>query len=276
MKTIVLTGASDGIGAAAAVQLAHQGHNLLLVGRSEPKTQAVAKRVGTDRYFLADFAKLDDVHRLARELRQACDGRIDVLANNAGGIFKGPQRTEDGFELTFQVNHLAGFLLTHELLDLLLASQAAVVNTSSIAAARYSRLDLDDLEGWHRFSPNRAYGDSKLGNVLFTRGLHARYQGQDLAAVAFHPGNVATSFASETSSYFRFVFHSPLKRFLTKPEQGGANLAHFAGGSPGQTWTTGEYYGSNRRISKTSPKAYDEDIVRRHWELSAQMLGLGY
>ncbi len=273
MKTVVLTGASDGIGAAAAADLARDGHRLLLVGRSESKTRAVAESVGVERWFLADFERLDDVRRLAGELRAECD-RIDVLANNAGGFFSGPHRTVDGFERTFQVNHLAAFLLTHELMDLLLASRAAVVSTSSVAARLFGRLDIDDLNDWNTFTPTKAYGDSKLANILFTRGLHARFHDQALTAVAFHPGNVATNFASDTTHFFRRVYHTWMRSFLISPERGGRNLTHFIAGTPDQTWLSGEFYGSHRRISRTNPQAYDDDLVREHWERSTTMLGL--
>jgi NAD(P)-dependent dehydrogenase (short-subunit alcohol dehydrogenase family) len=131
-RTIVITGASDGIGAAAARQLAGKGDRLVLVGRSEVKTAAVANPLGAS-YLLADFCRLDDVRALAEKLASAYP-RIDVLANNAGGIMGDREITVDGFEKTLQVNHLAPFLLTHLLMDLLLAGGAKVINTSSIAA----------------------------------------------------------------------------------------------------------------------------------------------
>jgi len=273
VKTIVLTGASDGIGAAAAGDLVRQGHRLLLVGRSEEKMKAVAAATGVDEWFLADFERLDDVRRLADELRGACD-RIDVLANNAGGMFDGPVRTDDGFERTFQVNHLAPFLLTHLLLDVLLANNAAVVNTSSVAARMFSGLDMDDLNDWDTFSATKAYGDAKLANVLFARGLHTRFHDQGLTAVAFHPGVVATSFATNTSHMLKYAYHTPIRTFFLSARRGGRNLTHFVDGTPGTTWVSGEFYGSNRRITRTADQAYDDDIVRKHWELSAQMLDL--
>lgn len=202
-----------------------------------------------------------------------CD-RIDVLAHNAGGLFSGPHRTADGFERTFQVNHLAAFLLTHELMDVLLASRAAVVNTSSVGARLFGRLDIDDLNDWDSFTPTKAYGDAKLANILFARGLHARYHDQGLNAVAFHPGNVATNFASDTTHFLRRVYHSWMKVFLISPERGGHNLTHFVEGTPGETWVSGEFYGSHGRISRTNPQAYDDNLVRQHWERSAEMLGL--
>jgi NAD(P)-dependent dehydrogenase (short-subunit alcohol dehydrogenase family) len=210
---------------------------------------------------------------LARNLRSACS-HIDVLAHNAGGIFDGPQTTADGFERTFQVNHLAAFLLTHELTEILVASRAAIVNTSSVAARLYGHIDIDDLNTWHDYSPVRGYGNGKLANILFAKGLHDRYHEQGISAVAFHPGNVATNFASNTSHYFKWVYHTPLKVFLTSANRGGATLAHFITGEPDRTWLSGEYYGSNRKTGRTNPQASEPELIRQHWERSCQMLGL--
>jgi len=270
-RTIVITGASDGIGAAAARILHAQGDRLVLVGRSEEKMEAVAQPLGAD-WYTADFADLDQVRLLAKNLNAY--PRIDILANNAGGLFSGPQRTKDGFEKTFQVNHLAPFLLTHELLDVLLASRASVVNTSSVGARLFGRIDIGDIETWNRFTPNRAYGNSKLANILFTRGLHQRYHSEGLPAVAFRPGNVATNCPAATSSYLRHVCRTALNRFLIPADSGGANLAWFCTGTPGIDWQSGRYYNDRRRPSRTNPQAADNALVDQHWQLSAQMLGL--
>jgi NAD(P)-dependent dehydrogenase (short-subunit alcohol dehydrogenase family) len=270
-KTIVLTGASDGIGAAAAGILANKGHRLILVGRSPSKTKAIADKVGAERYFLADYEKLSDVRRLAEDLRAHCP-HIDVLANNAGGMFSGPVKTEDGFERTFQVNHLASFLLTNTLLDILIESNASVINTASIGARLFGNIDTNDLNNWNSYTPNKSYGDTKLANILFAKGLHNRYHSEGLSAVAYHPGNVATNFASATNSYFKWVYHSFPKVFLISPERGGGTLSYFADGEPGRDWVSGEFYGSNRRIGKTNPQAYDEKLVTAHWDLSMEML----
>lgn len=272
MPTIVLTGASDGIGAAAAEQLAEPGTDLVIVGRSPAKTQAVAERTGAE-YHIADFTRLDEIRGLAESLLERHD-RIDVLANNAGGLFSGPEFTEDGFEKTFQVNHLAPFLLTHLLADRLLSSRATVVATSSIASSAFSRLDLADIQTLHPYRPNRAYGNAKLANILFTKELHARFGRQGLSAVAFHPGAVATNFASETSSYLRQVYHGLLQRFLVSPERGGANLAHFISGRPGIDWESGGYYNDRRRPGRTNRRAAEPEVVRRHWQIGADLLGL--
>jgi NAD(P)-dependent dehydrogenase (short-subunit alcohol dehydrogenase family) len=272
MKTIVITGASDGIGAAASELLSHEGPRLILVGRNPVKTKTVAERIGAE-YHVVDFERLDEVRDLATALLDTCE-RIDVLANNAGGLFSGPTRTQDGFEKTFQVNHLAPYLLTNLLIERLLHSRATVVNTSSVGARLYGRIDFDDLNSWQTYDANRAYGNGKLANILFTKGLHERFHAVGLSSVAFHPGGVATNFASDTTSYFRWFNHTFLKRLLATPEQGGAILAHFAAGAPGVAWISGEYYNNRRRIGRTNRQAYDPEISRRHWELSAQMLGI--
>src|SRR6478752_7317375 len=199
-RTIVITGASDGIGASAARTLAAQGENVVVVGRSKGKTERIAAEIGAD-YFVADFAELAQVRRLAAQLKEK-HPRIDVLANNAGGIMGARELTVDGHEKTFQINHLAPFLLTTELLDLLTASRATIINTSS-AANGFGRLDLTDLNSERSYSTNRAYGTAKLANILFTAELQNRYGKDGIAAAAFHPGVVATNFAAESTSWFR-------------------------------------------------------------------------
>src|SRR3954454_24998183 len=129
-KTIVITGASDGIGAAAVRQLHAAGDRVVVVGRSPKKTAAVAEALALDHY-VADFTRLAEVHDLAARLLEAYP-RIDVLANNAGGVFGDPTKTENGFEKTFQINHLAPFLLTKLLMPRLLESQAAVIQTTTL------------------------------------------------------------------------------------------------------------------------------------------------
>lgn len=186
-KTIVITGASDGIGAAAARILADQGHRLILLGRSREKTEAVARQTGAE-VLVADFARLDDVRAVAAQIASSVGpGGIDVLANNAGGIFGDPTPTVDGFEKTLQVNHLAPFLLTGLLLPQLRRGGASIVNTSSVGHRYFGKIDLDDLDNRRAFSANKAYGDAKLANVLFTVSLHTKLHGEGISAVAFHP-----------------------------------------------------------------------------------------
>lgn len=272
---MVITGASDGIGLAAARILAVNPDNrLVLVGRNPDKTRRVAEELGVT-HLVADFEQLDEVRRLAGDLLACCE-RIDVLANNAGGMFDGPVITVDGFERTFQVNHLAPVLLTNLLIDRLLESRARVVNTASLAAKMYSRLDFADLQTLGRFSRNRAYGNAKLANILFAKGLDFFYAERGLHAVSFHPGVIATNFASGASGLLNSVYHGYLRRFLTPPASGGASLAYFAAGSPGCHWRSGEYYDDHRRPGIRPRLADDLEVVLKHWRMSADLLKISW
>ena len=272
-KTVVITGASDGIGAAAARELARRGAQVVVVGRSPEKTEAIAREVGAP-YHVADFADLAQVRRLAAEI-DAAYPHVHVLANNAGGIMGERRLTGDGFEMTFQVNHLGGFLLTHLLMPKLLADRATVVQTASQAARVFSAYDPDDLQNSRSYRPHRAYGNAKLENILFTRELQRRYGDQGLTAVAFHPGVVGTNFASDTSTFLRFAYHTPgLKRLLTiSPEKGADQLVWFATTGPEAGWQPGEYH-EKRKVARTARAAYDDVLARRLWDDSLAMLGL--
>jgi NAD(P)-dependent dehydrogenase (short-subunit alcohol dehydrogenase family) len=271
-KTIVITGSSDGIGAAAARRLHRDGHRVVIVGRSPEKTRAVAREIGAD-HFVADFTRLDDVRKLAAELDAAYPA-IDVLANHAGGVFAAGPRTADGFEKTFQINHLAPFLLTTLLLDKLIAARATVIQTASVSARLAAELDLDDLNSERDFDATRAYSAAKLENILFTKELHRRYHDQGISAAAIHPGNVATSFGAETDSRtIKFIVTNPITRglLLTTPDKGADQLVWLAEGRPGTDWESGEYY-VKRKPGKTNRQAYDADLARKLWERSEELI----
>lgn len=270
-RTFLITGASDGIGAAAATALSGKGDTVVLIGRSPQKTEAAAKEIGAP-FYLADFAKLDDVRELAATL-SATYPRIDMLANNAGGIMGAREITVDGFEKTFQVNHLAPFLLTNLLMPTLVASGATVIGTASVANKLYARIDIDDLQNVRKYSPNKAYGDAKLANILFARELDFRFRAQGIHAASFHPGVIATNFASESSSPLRIVYRSVLSRFLGSPETGADTLVWLATRRPGVDWSLGEYF-SKRRVTKANPQAYETGLASRLWEASAKMVCL--
>ncbi len=275
-RMIIITGASDGIGAAAARQLKNEGQTPVLVGRSPDKTVAIAKELGAP-YYVADFADLSQVRDLAGKLASAYP-RIDVLANNAGGIFGARTLTVDSYEKTFQVNHLAPFLLTTLLLEQLKAGGGVVINTASSAAKNFGNVDPNDLQNERKFSPNKAYGDAKLDNILFTRGLQARFGGEGIHAVAFDPGNVATNFASDTTSFMRFIYNTPIKRLiLVAPEKGGANLAFFINGTPGSTWKDGAFYTQQTLATEkqTNPQVHDDALVDALWKKSESLLSAG-
>lgn len=291
-KIIILTGASDGIGAAAARILAKRGHRLVLVGRTPSKIQKIAQQTNAEQYYAVNFENLDEVHSLAENLIEQYP-HIDVLANNAGGLFNGPSITKDGFEKTFQINHLAPFLLTYKLLNVLIQSKASVVNTSSIAARLFGKIDINDLNYWNRFNSdqihqdtttrpskwngfnaNRAYGNGKLANILHVKALHQNYYARGLSAVAFHPGIIASNFANDTNSLLKRVYHSFLSIFLSSVEKGGDRLAYFIEGISGEDWISGNYYQKKHKTGKTNPQAYEKKLIDELWKRSVQMLGI--
>lgn len=270
-RTIVITGASDGLGAAAARALSRDEARVVVVGRTPEKVERVAAETGAEA-MVTDFSRLAEVRRLADDLR-ARHERIDVLANNAGGIFDAREVTEDGHELTFQVNHLAPFLLTHLLLDRLVASRAVVVNTASDAHRR-ARLDLADLDlarGWSKW---RAYSNSKLANILFTQALHQRYALEGLSAVSFHPGVVASGFGVRGRGATGWFYRSAVgRRVMVSPEQGADTLVWLAEGTPPRDWAPGQYY-VDRRIVRPSKAARSQQLTDGLWAVSKGLLDL--
>jgi NAD(P)-dependent dehydrogenase (short-subunit alcohol dehydrogenase family) len=265
-KTVVITGGSSGIGAAAARHLAQRGANVVITGRSQA-TEKIAREIGCDHY-LVDFAKLAEVRKLASWLLEKYP-RIDVLANNAGAIFGERRLTEDGHEMTFQINHLAGFLLTWLLRERLEASRATIINTSSVAN-NFGRVDLNDLENTKNYDPFRAYGTGKLMNILHAIALNEKLK--NVNAVSFHPGGVATSFAREGSGLIKWVYENAIGRFfLISPEKGADTLNWLAESSPGSDWKPGEYY-VKRKLGRRNPQVAP-DLARNLWEASLQILG---
>lgn len=267
-KTVVITGASAGVGAAAARRLAGLGADVVVVGRSPEKTAAVARKIGSPG-LVADFARLADVRRLADEILERCP-RIDVLANNAGGIFPDRVTTEDGHELTFQVNHLATFLLTALLRERLEATPGARVVTTSSVANNGGRVKLDDLDSERRrYSQGRAYMTSKLENVLFTAELARR--APKLTAVCFHPGAIASDFARDSLLYGT-IYRTPLRRvLLVPPEAGGEALVHLATRDDLAQFSGG-YFDRFSDNGRTARQAKDAELARGLWERSAAMV----
>lgn len=261
-RTILITGGSSGIGAAAARALRKSGATVAITGRSAETTR-LAKEIGADA-FLADFAKLRDVRALAAQLL-AKYPRIDVLANNVGGVIATRQVTEDGHEKTLQVNHLGGFLLTLLLRERLEASNGVVINTSS-GAHRMGRLDMSDPENERDYKPWRAYATAKLMNILHAAEINRRFRG--VRAVSFHPGVVATGFAREGARFTRVLYESFLRRlFMISPEQGADTLVWLATSTPEREWTPGAFY-IKRTLSRTSRQAADANLARELWEWS--------
>lgn len=271
MKTIIITGASDGIGAAAARMLTEKGHQVVVVGRSPDKTRAIAEQLGVP-YHLADYSDLDQVARLADELLAAYP-RIDVLAHNAGGSFDRERgETADGFELTFQVNYLAGWYLTWLLLPRLLESQALVINTSSLNHRWFSNFDLADLQNTRNYSGLGAYSNSKLAQILHVHELQRRFGDQGLSAVSFHPGMVGTNLGNSANTISgRFLRNKWINRWLRTSEQGADTLVWLADGEPGVNYPVARYFG-NRSVQPTARKATDPTLARQLWERTGALL----
>jgi len=276
-KTIVVTGASDGIGLESASQLAAQGHHVVLVGRRPDKVTAAVKRIRHEspdvpiESFVCDFSSFAPVRELADQLL-ASYPRIDVLVSNAGTVFDKRTVTADGNEATFQVNHLAGFLLTELLLDRLVASAPArVVITSSVGSYR-GKLDLDDLGLERGYSIMRAYDRSKLANVLYTRELAARLHGTGVTVNCLHPGAVATNIWSGAPWFAKPVLELAKRVFMDSPATGGSRLTYLAT-SPEVAERTGGYYEKNR-TKEPAELGQDAALGERLVATSRELVGL--
>jgi retinol dehydrogenase-14 len=276
-KLIIVTGASDGIGLEAASQLAQQGHHVAMVGRNPAKMTAAVARVRHESpgvpvdSFVCDFSSLEDVRGLAHELLAAYP-RIDVLVNNAGTVFDKRTVTRDGNEATFQVNHLAGFLLTELLLDRLVESAPArIVTTSSVGHYR-GTLDFDDLGFEHGYQIMKAYGRSKLANVLHTRELARRLEGTGVTANCLHPGAVATNIWSGAPWFARPVLSVAKRLFMVSPRTGGERLTYLAI-SPEVEGRTGGYYEQDK-LKEPAALARNSDVGSRLDGVSRSLVGL--
>jgi NAD(P)-dependent dehydrogenase (short-subunit alcohol dehydrogenase family) len=273
MSTIVLTGASAGIGAAAAVEFTSMGHEVVAVGRSPSKLDAVHERMlgaaptglKVPDAIVVDFASLAEVRRLADVVLERCP-QVDVLANNAGLQIRRREESADGYEMVFAVNHLAPFLLTNLLLVRLRASSGRVVGTSS-AVHRIGRIDFDDLQYQQHWRPLRAYGRSKLANVLFTSEL-ARRTG--LPASCYHPGAVNTDLSRGTPMA---TVTKPLMRLVARTPENGADTLVWLATDPEGASPHAVYY-ADRKPGKMSARATDTAAAARLWDVSAELVGL--
>jgi retinol dehydrogenase-12 len=274
-RVCLLTGATQGIGRAAAQALIHSGMRLILVARDPVRLQALAEQLrgaapGSEVETLAgDLSRVAEVRRLAAEFRARHD-RLDVLLNNAGAVFARREVTSEGLERTFALNHLAYFVLTQELLPVLKTSTPGrIVNVSSDAHLR-ARLDLDDLQyERRRYAGMAAYGQSKLLNILFTRELARRLEGSGVTANAMHPGFVRTAFGHNTPGLFKSVVQLA-QLFARTPEQGARTLVYLAT-SPAVAKVSGQYF-VDERPGRMSRAAQDDAAGRRLWEQSERLM----
>lgn len=276
-KRCVITGATSGIGQATAIALARAGADLTLVCRSRERGETTRARIHTAApeaavdVVIADLSSQDEVRRAAAELLD--DPRpIHVLLNNAGVVNLRHSTTVDGIETTFAVNHLAYFLLTLLLLDRLRATPGArIVNVAS-DAHKFSRMDFDDLGREKNFRWMRVYGQSKLANILFTRELARRLEGEDVTVNALHPGGVSTGLGANNGPLIHRVAMTLARPFLKSPESGARTSIHLAT-SPVVAGVSGAYFASCKQ-TPGSRESRDPEVARRLWEVSERMTGL--
>ncbi len=272
-KTVLITGANQGIGKASALELARRGAKVVLVSRNEAKGKAALEEVRAAAngeaplLLVADLASLADVRRLASDFRKQHD-KLDVLLNNAGLIVPTRQTTADGFEETFAVNHLAPFVLTGELVDLLKKTPGSrIVNVSS-EAHRRGTMHWDDLELREGYGSFKAYSQSKLANVLFTYELSRRLEGTGVTANCLHPGVVGSGFGQTYKGAFSILVRLG-KPFLLSNEAGARTSVYLAS-SPDVVGVTGKYF-DKCKPSRSNAVSYDEASWARLWEVSEAM-----
>jgi NAD(P)-dependent dehydrogenase (short-subunit alcohol dehydrogenase family) len=271
-RVCVVTGATAGIGQAAATELARRGATVVLVARSAERAERtraqVVRAAGHDRVgvVLADLSVQAQVRAAAARILEQWPA-VHVLINNAGVYTRRREESADGIEMQLAVNHLAPFLLTRLLLDRLRASGGARVVATSSTGHRFGRPRWDDPGMRREYNGLRQYSNTKLFNVLFTRELARRVPPPALTANALHPGVVATEILLGGWEPLRLF-----KRFMRTPEQGARTVVYLAS-SPEVAGVTGGYF-KDERPARVSPKALDDDAARRLWEISEQLTGL--
>lgn len=274
-KTVLVTGATGGIGLATAAGLVGLGARVGIVGRDADRSEAAANQLrasgGHVDVFVADVSSQDEVRRLASEVLTAYP-HLDVLVNNVGGYWATRHSTVDGLERTFAVDHLAPFLLTNLLLDRLRASTPARVVTVSSGAQAMGRIDFDDLQGEQDYSGQRAYNQSKLANVMFTYELARRLAGSGVTANALHPGVVRTNFGREDSKGWMRLMLPVIRPFMKSPEHGAATSIHLASSAEVEG-VTGRYF-ANSKPKASSKASQDTAAAARLWDVSSELVGL--
>jgi NAD(P)-dependent dehydrogenase (short-subunit alcohol dehydrogenase family) len=275
-KTVAITGGTSGIGEVAALELAQMGARIVLVARDKSRAEATLARLRkrapelAHTVHYADLTRIAEMKRVAAQIA-AVEPRIDVLINNAGAMFGARRITQDGLERTFALNHMAYFVVTQGLRErLAVAGDARIVNTAS-DAHRGATLDFDDLQSEQGFGAMRAYGRSKLCNILFTRALARRLHDSGITANCLHPGFVATRFGDQSGGLISHMVW--LAKFLAiSPAEGARTIVHLAS-SPQVAGISGKYF-YKCRATTPSPAAQDDRAASLLWERSAQLAGM--
>jgi NAD(P)-dependent dehydrogenase (short-subunit alcohol dehydrogenase family) len=274
-KVALVTGGTSGIGKATALALAAMGADVVVVGRDRGRGEKAAEEIRARTgarvdLALADLSSQAEVRELAEEFERRYD-RLDVLVNNAGLVQSTRTETPDGLESTFAINHLAPFMLTNLLLDMLKESAPSRVVTVSSEAERWGNIDFDDLQSKKKYRGFPVYGMTKLANIMFTYELAERLEGTGVTATCMHPGAVNTRFGTNNSGPMTILFRA-FKPFMRTPEQ-GADTVIWLAASPEVEGATGRYY-SDRKPLEPKKIANDPEARRRLWEESERLTGL--
>ena len=282
-KTILITGATAGIGEVAALELARMGATIVGVGRNPAKCTAVAERIRQETgnpkvdFLVADLSVQAQVRRVATEFRQRYD-RLDVLINNAGAFYMQREMSTDGHEMTWALNHLAYFLLTDLLLDMLKASAPARIINVASDAHQGGTINLIDPEGKEKYSGWRAYAQSKLANIMFTYELARRLAidptASGVTVNTLHTGFIAINFARNNTTGWRRPFGlllTVLQRLAARSPQEGAETIIYLASDPTVTGITGQYF-VKKMVAKSSAASHDATVSGRLWTLSEEMV----
>lgn len=276
-KICLVTGATNGIGKAAAQALAQMGATVVVVGRDAQKTARVTEEIKSISanqnvdFLLADLSSQQEVRRLAEEFKSKYS-HLHVLLNNAGGTFATRQLSVDGIEMTFALNHLAYFLLTNMLLETMKASAPArIINVSSDAHSG-GRIDFDNLQGEQIFSSFGPYGNSKLANILFTTELARHLEGTGVTANALHPGLTSTGFGRNNPGFLMKIMGAVIPLIARSPEKGAETSIYLASSTAVQG-ITGKYF-VDSKVTQPAPQAADRAVAIRLWDVSTQMVHL--
>jgi retinol dehydrogenase 14 len=276
-KVCLITGATSGIGKATAMELAKMGASVVMVGRDQGRGEAALAEIkeksanASVDLMLADLSSQEAIRRLAGGFKEAYP-RLDVLINNAGLFCSNRITTADGLETTFAVNHLAYFLLTKLLLEVLKASTPSRIVSVSSGDHSNGTIDFDDLQGEKGYKGAKAYSQSKLADVLFTYELARRLEGTGISANCLHPGaGVRTNFGSGVSGIFGFMVRA-LRPLMISPEK-GAETSIYLASSPEVEGLSGRYF-VKKAEGPSSDVSHDEGLARRLWEVSAELTNL--
>jgi NAD(P)-dependent dehydrogenase (short-subunit alcohol dehydrogenase family) len=276
-KTVLITGATNGIGKIAALELARMGASVAIVARNRSKGQAVLEEIAREtnnvqiELFIADLSSMADVRKLAQEF-MAKHATLDVLLNNAGAFYSERKLSADGLEMTFALNHMSYFLLTNLLLPVLKATPNSRVVSVSSAVHTSGKLDFANLQGEQKFNGWKAYSDSKLENALFTFALARRLAGTGVNANCLHPGFVKTGFGNGNSGIFSVVLGIAKNLFAISIEAGAQTMIHLAS-SPDVAGVTGKYFDKSKIVS-SSAASLDQALQEQLWVHSEKLAGL--